>query len=138
MDGTTYNFKCKATYSTLGSDTNTDDYNKYVKIYYSDGSSGDKSVALKIRPRTSKCLESVYDSNKKKLWGGAYCDTSDEKKFEPFPMKYSTGDTPDGTAGAQYTVGGAAVAGSIENRLIGIYLLDSSGKYNIIAGCVED
>lgn len=136
--GTTYNFTCKKTYSTLGADTSSDDYNQFVKVYFSEGSTGDKSVGLKLRPRKGdKCLVGVYDGNEKKLWTGAYCDTSDEKKFDPFPLKFSSGT--DGTAGAQYMVGGAAITGtSTKNTLLGIYLLDSAGKYNIIAGCVED
>jgi len=151
VDGTTYKFKCKKTFS-YGKDTNTDDYNKYVKAYWNESTSSDKSIGLKIRPRkSSECLNGVYDDNGKALWQGANCNTSDEKKYSSLTLRRAASDIPtndfkvdpntgqvlSGQRNPTYSAGGAATTTTKRNILTALYELKDS-QYRLIAGCIED
>lgn len=131
--GTTYNLTCKGSFSA-GADSSSSDYNKWVKIYYTEGSSSDQEVGIKVRPREgSQCLTSVYDQNKNSRWTGLYCDTSEEKKVSGFKMEKST----SASGSVTYNIAGSANTTSHQNTFIGIYTLASS-TYKLIGACVED
>jgi len=151
VDGTTYKFKCKKKFK-YGENTNTDDYNKYVKAYWNEATTSNKNVSLKIRPRTSaECLNGVYDDNGKALWQGANCNTKDEKKYSSLTLRKAASDIPtndfkvdpntgqilSGQRNPTYSAGGAATTTSKRNILTALYELKDS-KYRLIAGCIED
>lgn len=127
--GTTYKMTCKSTWSKLGDDSSSSDYNQYVKIYYSEGTSSDTGVSIKVRPRKNEdCLAVVYDQDKDIRWTGAYCNNEDEKKIDGFKMKLSSGST--------YMMGGRADTVKSANQFFGLYTKSTS--YMLIGACVED
>lgn len=129
-----YKFTCKKTFDKLGSRSTSDDYNGFVKIYFEEGKSNDKKLAVHIRPRKPgpECLVGVYNQDEKLMWGGSYCNNDKKKEFGGFNMK----EMPDGSL----QVGGMAQTLSKNNQFLGIYFKTPQDPNNNYLGavCVED
>lgn len=130
--GTTYKFKVKDTFKGVPDSVSSSDYNAFVNIKFGAERTTSKSVNVQVRPRkSSECLNGVYDDNKKQIWGGAYCDTSNHKKASSLTLRAS------GANPALYIAGGAATTTSKTSHLMGLYTLQ--GKDYVLSGvCVED
>ncbi|WP_041373459.1 hypothetical protein [Phenylobacterium zucineum] len=130
--GTTYKFKVKDTFKGVPDSVSTSDYNGFVNIKFGAERTTSKSVNVQVRPRkSSECLNGVYDDNKKQIWGGAYCDTSNHKKASSLTLRKSDSNP------ALYIAAGAATTTSKQNHLMGLYTLQGS-EYVLSGACVEN
>lgn len=128
--GTTYQFKVKDTFKGVPESVSSSDYNAFVNIKFGTEKTTSKSVNVQVRPRkSSECLNGVYDDNKKKIWGGAYCDTGNHKKASSLTLRQADG--------ALYIAGGAATTTSKQSHLMGLYMLQGS-EYVLTGVCVEN
>lgn len=130
--GTTYNFTCKNTF-TAGSDSSSSEYNEFAKVYYTEGTSNDQEVDIKVRPRkNNQCVIAVYNQNKNNKLASPACNNSNETKVSGFNMEKA--------ADGSYNIGGAVQMTNLKEYVfLGIYSpSSSSGPYKLIAGCIEN
>jgi hypothetical protein len=132
VGGTTYKFKVKDTFQGVPESVSSRDYNGFVNVKFGAERTSSKSVNVQVRPRkSSECLNGVYDDNKKQIWGGAYCDTSNHKKASSLTLRAADDKHK------LYIAGGAATTTSKQNHLMGLYM--SQGSQYVLTGvCVED
>jgi hypothetical protein len=131
--GTTYKLKVKDTFKGIPESVSTKDYNKYVNVKWGTEKTTSKTINLQVRPRqSSECLNGIYNDDKKQVWGGAYCDTSNHQQGKGFNLHAA-----EGTNGTIYSSGGAATTTTKQNQFLGFYAKDGS-NYILIGGCVED
>lgn len=131
-NGTTYKFKVKDTFKGVPDSVSSKDYNQYVNIKFGAEKTKSKDVNVQVRPRKSnECLNGVYNHNKKKIWGGAYCDTKNHKKASSLTMQV-TEDDPK-----MFIAAGGATTTSKQNQFMAFYYKPSS-EYILTGVCVED
>lgn len=132
-NGTTYQFKVKDTFKDVPESASSKDYNGFVNVKFGTEKTSSKHVNVQVRPRkSSECLNGIYNHNKKKIWGGAYCTTNKHKKASSLTMQSS--DAGPGL----YIAAGAATTTSKVNQLMGLYMLKGDDKYYLSGVCVEN
>ena len=132
--GTSYQLKVKDTFDQTPDTINSNDYNGFINMKWSEPRSSDAKVKYRVRPRkSSECLVKIVDEKGKDVWSGMWCNTGKHKETgSNFDItKFGDSNNP------YYVTGGAASTTSKVSYLL-TYYIKSGSDYVQVAGCIED
>ena len=131
-DGVTYKFKVKGTFKGVPESVSSGDYNNFINIKFGTEKTKSKDLNVRVRPRkSSECLNSIYNDNKKAIWSGAYCDTKNHKKAKSVTLR-KTDDNDK-----MYYAAGAARTATKQSTFMAFYFKPQN-EYILSGVCVEN